>query len=82
MTKTVNVEVYCDTEDGEKEVFAVASEHRPDLPKPFNEQLQKWAKESFDTLEVGDSIPEAGEMVYEPNGEIIEIKKRPAAQEG
>jgi len=77
MTKTVNIEVYCDNaEDGGQEVFAVLSEHRPDLPKPFDQELQEWASENFKNLEVGDAISEAGEFVYEPNGEIVEMRKK------
>lgn len=69
--RTVNVEVY---HDG-GEVFAVASEHRPDLPKPFGEPLQEWAKENYSHLDGGDSIKEAGEVEYVPCGEIVEIRK-------
>jgi len=77
MTKTVNIEIYCDNaEDGEKDVFAVLSEHRPDLPKPFDQELQNWASENFNNLEIGDSIFEAGEFVYEPNDEIVEMRKK------
>lgn len=76
MTETVDIEVYCDETDGEREVFAVASEHRPDLPKPFDSQLQEWVQKNFDNLEVGDSLPEAAEMEYEPNGDIVEFRRK------
>ena len=76
MTKTVNLEVYCDVTDEEREVFGVASEHRPDLPKPFDEPLQQWVQENFNHLEVGDSIAEAGELEYVPSGEIVEFRKK------
>lgn len=75
MARTVNIEVYCDVdEEGEREVFAVASEHRADFPPVFEKLLQKWAQENFDHLELGDSIEEAGEMVYKPNGPIHEFR--------
>lgn len=73
---TVNIEVYCDATDGEREVFGVVSEHRSDLPKPFDEPLQEWVRTTFDYLDVGDRLPEAGEMVYEPNNTIIEFRKK------
>lgn len=76
MTETVNIEVYCDITDGEREVFGVASEHRPDLPKPFDSTLQEWVQENFDHLDVGESRPEAGEMEFEPDGDIVEFRKK------
>ena len=72
MSETVNIEVYC--EDGE--VFGVASEHRPDLPKPFDDQLQDWVQSTFTGLETGDELPEAGEMVYNPDGDIIRFEAK------
>ena len=74
MTRTVNIEVYCDTTDGE--VFGVASQHRPDLPKPFDASLQEWVEEAFDSLGPGEGIEEAGVMEYEPNSEIIEFRQK------
>ncbi len=76
MSKKVNIEVYCENEDGEKSVFGVTSEHRPDFPKPFDKSLQNWVRTNFDDLEVGTELPEAGEMIYKPNGEIIEFQKQ------
>ena len=76
MTRSVNIEVYCDKPEGEREVFGVVSEHRPDLPKPFDEPVQQWVREHFDHLEVGDEVLEAGELIYEPNGEIVEIQSK------
>lgn len=77
MTRTVNIEVYCDNSpEGGKDVFGVASEHRPDLPKPFDEPMQKWVNENFNHLDVGESIESAGELVYEPNGEIVEFRMK------
>jgi hypothetical protein len=76
MSKSVNIEVYCDIEDGEKVVFGVASEHRPDLPKPFDEQLQNWVQDTFGYLEIGDELSEAGEMVYIPNDDIIRFETK------
>lgn len=78
MTRTVNIEVTCDSDgEGGIETFGVASEHRPDLPKPFNAQLQEWVRENFEgELEKGETIWEAGEMEYEPNGEIIEFRRK------
>jgi hypothetical protein len=76
MTRTVNIEVYCDTTDGEKDVFGVASEHRTDLPKPFNSQLQEWVSEQFAHVGPGEIIEEAGELEYEPYGEIVEFRKK------
>ncbi len=73
MSETVNIEVYCDEEDG---VFGVASEHRPDLPKPFDDQLQNWVQSTFKDLEAGDELLEAGEMVYSPNGDIIRFEAK------
>lgn len=75
MTRTVNIEVYCDTPEGDREVFAVVSEHRSDLPKPFNAQVQAWAQAEFDQLSVGERVPQAGELEYEPNGAIVEIRR-------
>jgi hypothetical protein len=72
MSKSVNIEVYCD--DGE--TYGVASEHRPDLPKPFDEQLQEWVQSTFNNLEAGDELPNAGEMVYNPNGDIIRFEAK------
>lgn len=75
MTRSVNIEVYCDqTPDRGAEVFAVVSEHRSDLPKPFDERVQQWAKEHFHGLSVGDGVPNAGTMIYEPHGEIVNIE--------
>ncbi|WP_135825590.1 hypothetical protein [Halorussus ruber] len=76
MTETANIEVYCDNTDGEQDMFAVVSEHRPDLPKPFESQLQEWVQENFDHLEVGDSLPEAAKMEYEPNEDIVEFRRK------
>lgn len=76
MSRLVNIEVYCDTGDDEPEVFGVVSEHRPDLPKPFDEPLQKWVQKNFGHLETGDSIAEAGELEYEPNGKIIRFRTK------
>jgi hypothetical protein len=76
MVRSVNIEVYCDTSEGEREVFAVISDHRPDLPKPFDEEVQRWAVEQFPDLGGGDEIPEAGELIYEPDGNIVEIKRK------
>jgi hypothetical protein len=78
MTRTVNIEVYCDVgDDGETpEVFGIASEHRPDLPKPFDGLMQEWVTKHFSNLDIGDSFPKAGEMEYEPNGEIIEFRRK------
>lgn len=76
MTETVNIEVYCDIEEGEEVVFGVASEHRPDLPKPFNDALQEWVTETFGgKLDPGEGIERAGEIEYEPDGEIIEFRQ-------
>jgi len=74
MTRTINIEVYCSMENGEKDVFAVASEHRPDLPKPFDEHLQEWAQSTYSHLKPGESKETAGKMVYKPNDEIIDIR--------
>jgi hypothetical protein len=76
MTRSVNIEVYCDTTpDGDCEVFAVATEHRTDLPKPFDDQLQRWARQDFSDLENGDSIINAGSLMYEPNNKIVRIER-------
>lgn len=77
MTHTVNIEVYADDDgSGGVDVFGVLSEHRGDLPKPFDEELQEWVEEHFSDLEKGDAIEDAGEMVYNPNGDIVEFRKR------
>ena len=76
MTETVNIEVYCDNTDGERDLFGVYSEHRPNLPNPMDSPLQEWVHENFNHLEIGDSIEEAGEMEYEPNAEIIEFREK------
>lgn len=74
MTRTVNIEVYCEMENGEKDVFAVASEHRPDLPKPFDKHLQEWAESTYSHLKPGESIERAGKMVYKPDGKIVDFR--------
>ncbi|WP_338741457.1 hypothetical protein [Haloplanus salilacus] len=78
MARTVNIEVICDSDsEGGIETFGVASEHRPDLPEPFNNSLQEWVRENFENeLDKGQTISEAGEMVYEPNGGIIEFRTK------
>lgn len=78
MTRTVNIEVTCDSDgEGGIETFGVASEHRPDLPKPFDEPLQEWVHETFEgELQKGETITEAAEMEYEPNDEIIGFRKK------
>ena len=76
MTETTNIEVYCDTTDGERDLFGVVNDHHPDLPKAFDDPLQRWVRENFDHLEEGDSITEAGELEYEPNGEIVEFREK------
>jgi hypothetical protein len=76
MPRTVNIEVYCDfTPEGSTGVFAVASEHRPDLPKPFNAPMQEWARATFADLEVGGALEAAGDMEYEPNGGVIGFRR-------
>ncbi len=76
MSKSVNIEVYCETEDGEKVIFGVASEHRSDFPKPFDDQLQSWVQDTFENLEIGDALSEAGEMIYTPNEEIVRFETK------
>lgn len=75
--RTVNIDVTCDADgEGGIETFGVATEHRPDLPKPFDEQLQEWVRKQFeDQLESGETIESAAVMEYVPNGEIIEFRK-------
>jgi hypothetical protein len=76
MTRTVNIELYCteDDDDG-RDVFAVVTEHRPDLPQPFDEQLQSWAESAFSHIQIGESIEKAGELVYKPDEYIIHFRK-------
>lgn len=78
MTRIVNIEVICDSDgEGGIETFGVASEHRADPPKPFDAQLQEWVRENFEGgLKKGETIGEAGEMEYEPNGDIIELRRK------
>lgn len=77
MTRTVNIEVYADNDGrGSVDVFGVTSDHRPDFPKPFNDQLQEWAAENFSHLQKGDAVNEAGEMEYEPNSKIVEFRTK------
>ena len=69
MTRTVAIEIVCEA-DGS--VFGVAEEHRPDLPKPFDDSLQEWVRETFaGELEPGEHHSEAAEMEYEPDGRIV-----------
>lgn len=75
MTRTVNVEVYCDTTGGERDLFGVATYPDRDVPE-FYDQMQKWVQENFGHLEVGDNIIEAGEIEYEPYGETIKLRKK------
>lgn len=75
-TRTVNIEVYCESAKSGKDVFAVLTEHRSDLPKPFNEQIQEFASEAYGHLDVGDSIVNAGILEYVPNGEIVDIRMK------
>lgn len=76
MARAVNIDVACDSDgEGGLATFGVAIEHRPDLPKPFNEALQEWVRENFEgELVKGETIREAAEMEYEPNGDIIEFR--------
>jgi len=74
MSKNVNIEVYCEEYHEEKDVFGVVSEHNPDLPIPFDAPLQEWVKKTFTHLEIGDELPEAGTMIYDPYGDIIKFK--------
>lgn len=76
MTETVNIEVYCDNTDGERDLFGVYSEHRPNFPDTMDTPLQEWVYENFNYLEIGDCIKEAGEMEYEPNDEIVEFREK------
>ncbi|MFC7229251.1 hypothetical protein N0B31_17760 [Salinirubellus salinus] len=78
MTRLVSIDVVCDrAESGGTEVFGVVTEHRPDLPKPFDEELQRWVRSTFSgELEEGQSLSEAAEMEYEPEGEIVDIRKK------
>lgn len=75
MTRTVNVEVYCEMENGEKDIFAVVSDHRPDLPRPFDEQLQSWAQSEYSHLQPSESLTQAAEMVYEPDGYVVRFRE-------
>jgi hypothetical protein len=64
-TRTTNIEVFCVFEDGEIDVFAVASEHRSDLPKPFDESLQEWVTEQFGgLLKPGEFLGKTADMEY------------------
>lgn len=76
--RTVNIDVTCDADgEGGIETFGVATEHRLDLPKPFNERLQQWVQEKFEgEVENGETIESAAEMEYVPNEEIIEFRRR------
>lgn len=73
--RSVNIEVYCTTSRGQRDLFAVLSEHRADLPPRFDSELQDWAADHFGDLEQGAQVPEAGDFVYEPNGEILAIHR-------
>lgn len=70
MTRTVDINVYCEID----ETFATLTELRPDLPKPFDNQLQDWAEHNFTDCDPGTVIENAGTFVYEPEGAIIEIR--------
>ncbi len=72
-TKTANIEVYCDTTDGKRDLFGIVTDSCRDLPE-FYDPLQKWVRESFDHLEEGGGLTEAGELEYEPNDEIVEFR--------
>lgn len=76
-TRTVEIDVVRDSDgEGGFETFGVALEHRPDLPKPFDQPMQKWVKEHFEgELEPGESLERAAVMEYYPNGEIAEFRK-------
>ena len=75
MTRSVNIEVYRDMENGRERTFGVLSEHRADLPEQFDLALQVWVVKNFRNLGLGNAVREAGEMVYEPAGAIIEFRK-------
>lgn len=75
-TNTITIEVYPDGPDGDRDVFAVLTDHTPDLPDGFDDELQAWANEHFDTADVDGGNENAGEFEYEPNGDIVEIRKR------
>jgi len=50
---------------GEIDVFAVASEHRSDLPKPFDASLQEWVTEQFGgLLEPVEFLGKTADMEY------------------
>ena len=76
MTRTVNIEVYCDKTEGERDLFGVYSEHRPDFPDQFDTKLQAWVRDNFDHLTVGESIEEAGELEYETDGAVVEFRAK------
>lgn len=78
MSMSVSIEVTCDSDgEGGLETFGVVSEHKPELPKPFNEKLQAWERGNFEgEVEHGETIHEAGKMVHELHGEIIEFPKK------
>jgi hypothetical protein len=70
MLRTVSINVYCEANG----IFATLMEHRPDLPKPFDTQLQDWAQTNFNGCKEGEVIKDAGVFIYEPGGEIVEIR--------
>lgn len=72
MAQRINIEVYYDA----GEIFATLSEHPPDLPSPFDKELQNWAEENSEDLEQGEVIEKAGELVYQPDGEITEMRTK------
>lgn len=67
----VNIEVYPDGPEGENDVFAVLSEHKPEIPHGFDAMLQQWASEKFDPEDVEGGVENAGVMEYRPHEEII-----------
>jgi len=76
MSRTVTIEVFCETTEGEKDLFGLLSEHRPDLPEPFDTPLQEWVKQNFADMDPGESNKSAGVMEYEPDGEIIQFREK------
>lgn len=77
MTHTANIEVYHDGTDvfgvlTESDMPTVDDDH--DLPEGHLDDIDQWANEEYSHLESGESVENAGTLVYE-NGEIVEIRK-------
>jgi len=76
-TYTATIEVHHDGEEiiailSERDIPTVSDSH--DLPDNHLDSIQDWAEETFSDLESGESIMNAGKLVYSSDN-IFKIEK-------